>query len=73
MRLGNGKTFTTKTENYSDKNMYIQSVELNGKKWNKTYIPYTEIENGGEIIFTMGDNPNTKWGTAPDSVPPALK
>ena len=73
VKLANGKIFTTNTENYTDKNMYIQSVTLNGKKWNKTYIPYSEIERGGEIIFTMGDNPNENWGTDSDSVPPALK
>ena len=71
MKLGGGKTFTTKTKNYSDKNFYIQSVTLNGKEWNKTYIPYSEIKNGGEIIFVMGDKPNKNWGTAEDSVPPS--
>lgn len=73
MKLGNGKSFTTKTKNYSDKNFFIQSVTLNGKEWNKTYIPYSEIEIGGEIIFTMGDNPNYNWGTGEDSVPPSIK
>ena len=72
IRLGNGKTFKIKTKYLSYKNIYIQSVILNGKKWNKTYIPYEEIHNGGEIIFKMGKKPNKKWGTARNSTPPSI-
>ena len=72
MKMGNGKTFVTKAENYSEKNMYIQSVTLNGKKWNKIYIPVEEVMNGGELIFVMGDKPNYNWGTDKDSVPASL-
>ena len=72
MKLSNGKTFVTRAENYSSENMYIQSVTLNGKKWNKTYIPYEEVANGGELVFVMGNKPNKNWGTAKDSVPPSV-
>lgn len=72
MKLGNGKTFTTIAENYSNENMYIQSVKLNGKEWNKTYISFDDISNGGELIFVLGDKPNKNWGTAADSVPPSI-
>ncbi|HEX3073886.1 MAG TPA: glycoside hydrolase family 92 protein, partial [Ignavibacteriales bacterium] len=72
MRLGNGKTFVSKAENYSPENMYIQSVKLNGKKWNKTYIPFEEISKGGEIIYVLGNQPNKDWGTAEDSIPPSI-
>jgi putative alpha-1,2-mannosidase len=69
MKLNNGKTFTTIAKNYSKGNMYIQSVTLNGKKWDKTYIPYQDVANGGELVFVMGSKPNKNWGTGKDSVP----
>lgn len=69
MKVGNGKVFTSSAKNYSKENKYIQSVTLNGKKWNKTYIPYDEIKNGGEIVYTLGSKPNKKWGTDRESVP----
>jgi putative alpha-1,2-mannosidase len=52
--------------------MYIQSVKLNGKNWNKAFIPVEEVLKGGELTFTMGSKPNTKWGTEKDSVPPSI-
>ncbi len=69
MKLGNGKIFTSEAINYSKKNIYIQSVTLNGKNLDKTYISYDSIINGGKIVFIMGDKPNKKWGTKPDSAP----
>lgn len=62
VKLGNGKTFTTKAENYSTENMYIQAVKLNGKVWNSPFLPVEEIKNGGELVFTMGSKPNINWG-----------
>ena len=72
MKLGNGKTFVTIAKNYSKENMYIQSVTLNGKAWDRTYIPYKDVANGGELVFVMGNKPNKKWGTGKDSVPPSI-
>lgn len=69
MQLSNGKTLHMKAENYSDENIYIQAMTLNGVAWNKTYIPFDEIKNGGEIIYKMGPEPNKKWGAAQDSRP----
>jgi len=72
IHMGNGKTFTMNAENFSAENKYIQSVTLNGKKWDKTYIPYEEVANGGKLVFVMGGEPNKNWGTGPDSVPPSI-
>ena len=41
MHLSNGKTFTMTAENLSEKNIYIQSVTLNGKDWTKPFLPYS--------------------------------
>jgi predicted alpha-1,2-mannosidase len=63
MQLSNGKKFTTIAENLSEKNIYIQSVKLNGKDWAKPYLPYSELKDGGTIIYTMGPEPNKTWAT----------
>ena len=62
MHLSNGKTFTMIAENLSDKNIYIQSVKLNGKAWTSPFLPYREMKDGGTIVFTMGPKPNKQWG-----------
>ncbi|MBP0902959.1 GH92 family glycosyl hydrolase [Mariniflexile gromovii] len=61
--LPNGKTFTIKAENVSDKNIYIQSATLNGTLFNQTNISHKTILNGGTLHFVMGNTPNKNWGT----------
>lgn len=57
-----GKTFTIKTINKSDKNIYIQSAKLNGKPLAMPVIYHNDIVNGGEIVFELGPEPNKNWG-----------
>jgi predicted alpha-1,2-mannosidase len=71
VNFSNGGKLTVIANNLSKDNIYIRSMTLNGKEWNKTHIPYDEIRNGGEIVFNMTNKPNKKWGTAKDSSPPA--
>jgi predicted alpha-1,2-mannosidase len=62
MNLGNGKIFKIIAKNLSDKNIYIQSAELNGKDWTKAWFQHKDIVNGAELILTMGSTPSN-WGT----------
>ncbi len=64
MHLSNGKKFTMTAEHISDKNIYVQSVKLNGKDWNSPFLPCSELKNGGKIEFVMGAQPS-QWGTNP--------
>ena len=62
INVGDGKTFTVKAVNNSDENIYVQSVTLNGKRYDKSYIDYRDIIAGGTLELTMGSKPS-KWGT----------
>jgi len=62
INLSNGKKFVSVAENLTNDNIYIQSVTLNGKTWNKPFIPHDEISKGGKIVFKMGPQPNKSWG-----------
>ena len=55
--LPNGKTFTVETANFSKDNLYVQSVELNGKSYKKSTINYQDITSGGQLKFYMGNQP----------------
>ena len=44
------------------KNIYIQSVKLNGVDYKNAYITHKDIIKGGEIEFKMGPNPNKDFG-----------
>ena len=62
IHVGAGKTFVIRAKGLSDKNIYIQSAKLNGKKLERAWIKQKEIVSGGELIFKMGAAPNKKWG-----------
>ncbi|HEV8083956.1 MAG TPA: GH92 family glycosyl hydrolase [Chitinophagaceae bacterium] len=55
------KKFIIEAKNISEKNIYIQSVTLNGNKYNQNYISHTDLSKGGHLIFRMGDKPSD-WG-----------
>jgi predicted alpha-1,2-mannosidase len=62
IKLPNKKSFTVTAVNNSPKNIYIQSVELNGKPYHKTFIKHQDIVNGGTMKFVMGSKPNFSYG-----------
>jgi predicted alpha-1,2-mannosidase len=55
LHLENGKTFSIEAKNQSDKNVFVQKIELNGKPLNRLYITHSEIMNGGKLLFYMSD------------------
>ena len=63
IHLGNGKDFTIEADGVSDQNMYIQSTTLNGQNYDKPYITYNDIMNGGTLAFKMGPQPDKLWGS----------
>ena len=60
--LPENKRFTIIANENSDDNIYIQSVELNGKEYKYSYITHKDIMQGGELVFNMGPNPNLNFG-----------
>ncbi len=71
IHLDNGKTFTVIAKNNSADNKYIQSAELNGQPFNKTYFSHEDIMNGGTLTLVMGNRPNKAWATGADAIPPS--
>ncbi|MEO6965277.1 MAG: glycoside hydrolase domain-containing protein, partial [Acidobacteriaceae bacterium] len=72
IHLENGKDFVIVAHNNSEKNIYIQSVTLNGKRWNKPWFSQADIANGATLVFQMGPEPNKNWGAAPDAASPSM-
>lgn len=62
--LSNGKKFTMTASNLTPDNIYIQSVQVNGKNLDNPFLSYNEVKNGGSLIFNMGPKPGP-WGTNP--------
>lgn len=69
IQLANGKTLLIKAEHVSDKHIYIQSVKLNGKVFNNSYLTHIELLSGGTLSFEMGAKPSRKWAVKPENRP----
>lgn len=68
--LAGGKTLTINGGNEGEGKPYIQSLTLNGKEYNNTWIPLSEIANGGTLTYKLSDTPNKQWGIG--ATPPSF-
>ena len=53
-----GKKFIISTINNSDKNIYIQSVKLNGQDWGGYFFSHHDFAKGGELSLVLGEIPH---------------
>jgi len=64
---------SVKANNVSKENIYIQSVTLNGKQYNKNWLQHNDIFNGNaKLVFEMGNTPNKNWGSSDSALPPSM-
>ncbi len=47
----------------SEKNIYIRSMKLNGKRHDCTWIDWEQLCNGATIEYVTSGKPDVKWGT----------
>ncbi|WP_375436558.1 GH92 family glycosyl hydrolase [uncultured Hymenobacter sp.] len=72
LSMPGSKVFTIRAEGNSAANAYIQSAQLNGKSFTRTYLQHQEILAGGELTLRMGPQPNSTWGSLQADAPPSL-
>jgi hypothetical protein len=69
IKLDNGKDFVISAKNNNAANIYIQSAELNGEKFDKAYLTHEILMKGGALTFDMNDKPGNGWASSPESRP----
>ena len=67
--MDNGKQLIINAANNSDQNKYVQSIQLNGKGWDKNWLLHSELQKGGTLNFIMGNTPNKSRGNSSDASP----
>ena len=72
LRLPNGNILEIKAEGVSDTRRYVQSLTINGKKYDKLYITHADLLKGGVWEFKMGTSPNKKRGQKAENKPYSL-
>ena len=71
VRLDNGRTLRVIAHGNSAENVYVQSLLLNGKRWDRAWLRHADIADGGTLEFTMGPAPSA-WGSGADALPPSM-
>lgn len=54
-----GDTFVIETRNNSKENVYIRSVQLDGRPYDSVHIPFADIVRGGKLTIDLSPEPNT--------------
>ncbi|KAK2797802.1 hypothetical protein FQN51_008258 [Onygenales sp. PD_10] len=54
MAVGDTATLTITAKNLSDESYFVQSVQVNGQPWNRSWVSHDDIKNGGLIEFVLG-------------------
>ncbi len=61
LQVGDGKVFTVLAKNSGKEHIYVQSVTIDGKPLDKSYITHEQIMAGATVEFTMGPKPGPVW------------
>ena len=70
VHLEGGNDLVIEAPGNSKDNVYVQGMTVDGKKWDKPYLPHAALADGGTVRFQMGPNPS-KWATGKNAVPPS--
>ncbi|MFE0191209.1 GH92 family glycosyl hydrolase [Streptomyces sp. NPDC058989] len=71
IHLENGRDLVIKAPRNTPRNVYVQSLRVNGKPWNSTALPHRLLARGGTLEFGMGPKPSA-WGSGKKAAPTSL-
>lgn len=57
LHLDNGKIFTVNAPDVSKENIYIRSIKIDGKPYDKTFITHEQIMSGATVDMEMSATP----------------
>ena len=70
IQLAGGHTLQINTPAASDGNPYIQSLNMNGNATTRLWLPWSSVQHGATLHFTLGSSA-TNWGSGPGDAPPS--
>jgi len=57
LHLENGNTLKIRAQGQSSENVYVEKVEMNGRRVDRRHLTHAELMAGGDIVFLMGPEP----------------
>jgi len=58
--------------NAAPENIFVQSLKINDKPSNNSWLPERFLKTGGTLDFVLSDNANVEWGIGEDNTPPSF-
>ena len=72
VRVQGGHELLIEAKRSAPGDKYIQSITVNGQPHDKLWITHDVLARGAHLVFTLGSEPNTTFGTAENQMPPSL-
>ena len=72
VRLKGGKILRIRGRGASASTPYVRELRLNGKRYERTWLPYESIAGGATLQFTLGSEPNKSWASGRTAAPPSF-
>jgi predicted alpha-1,2-mannosidase len=72
LHLPDGRQLTITARNNSPENIYVNSVQVDGKPSDRNFFTREELTRGGSVTFHMSPEPNLQRGVSETSAPYSL-
>lgn len=72
LRLASGRMLRLRAPGASVGKRYIVGARVNGRSWNRAYLPATLIHDGGTLDLILAERPDLTWGASPSAAPPSF-
>ena len=72
LRVGSNRRLEIRVRRTDPGDLYLQSFHLNGVPQARAWFRHAEVVEGAEILLEMGPEPNPRFGSAPEHLPPSL-
>jgi putative alpha-1,2-mannosidase len=69
---GSGGDVTIDAPKASADTPYVHALEVDGKAWNKPWLPASFVAHGGRLGFTLQATPDRAWGSSMADAPPSF-
>jgi predicted alpha-1,2-mannosidase len=70
VQLGEGRKLRIDAPGASRLRRYIGSATLDGRPFERTWLPSSKLHSGGKLAFVMDALPDKSWATGPGAAPP---
>jgi putative alpha-1,2-mannosidase len=72
IRRGNDVVIAIEAPQAATAAAYVQGLTVDGKPWTRSWLPESFVTSGGQLVFTVSNRPDSRWGTRQGDLPPSF-